>query len=278
VTATKISVSTLSAISANMGTLTAGEIRVGSGTVGVNFTGFRVMSTYLGGYNSDVFQAGIRVSDGVFVAAAGSVWIDSGGVNIAQSTSSLSAVKWFDSTDLVGRAIANWGGTASDPVYAILEAYNSNVSGDHAVAMLRAVDTGVDVRLNVDSNRTVSATGVEEFILNKGSLNWVDLSEGGDYKFVVASGNQFQVNHTTGTVLFRFTDGGLLYVYGGLYVGASTGSVGDNDIVCDGTISTEEGDEWNLGGVNSGTITPDSKIAVEINGTWYTLAAEEGLV
>lgn len=73
ITATELNVSMLSAITADMGTLTAGEIRVGTGTPGVDFTGFRVMSTYLAGYNDDTLQAGIRVSDGKWVAGGGTV-------------------------------------------------------------------------------------------------------------------------------------------------------------------------------------------------------------
>lgn len=87
ITATEITGSTLSAIYANMGTLTAGEIRIGTGTPGVNFTGFRIMSSYLAGYNNDTLQAGIRVSDGLFIAAAGDVIISENGIYIVAATS-----------------------------------------------------------------------------------------------------------------------------------------------------------------------------------------------
>lgn len=86
VTATKVSISTLSAITADMGTLTAGEIRIGSGTVGVNFTGFRVMSSYLAGYSGNTLQAGIRASDGKFIWAAGVGILDATGCKIVVST------------------------------------------------------------------------------------------------------------------------------------------------------------------------------------------------
>jgi hypothetical protein len=94
VTATKINVSSLSAISADMGTLTAGEIRVGSGTVGVDFTGFRVMATYLGGYDDDTLQAGLRASDGAFVAASGAITMTETHMTVASSGEDDNFVRW----------------------------------------------------------------------------------------------------------------------------------------------------------------------------------------
>jgi hypothetical protein len=85
VTATKIDVSTLSAITANMGTLTAGEIRVGSGTVGTDFTGFRIFSSYIAGYNSDAVQVYIDSSDGKMYAGGGNIKLDADGITIAGS-------------------------------------------------------------------------------------------------------------------------------------------------------------------------------------------------
>jgi len=90
ITATQITGSTLSAIYANMGLLTAGEIRIGSGTVGSNYTGFRIMSSYLAGYNNNTLQAGIRVSDGKFIAAGGKIIADEDGLR-AEDTSDLAS-------------------------------------------------------------------------------------------------------------------------------------------------------------------------------------------
>lgn len=102
VTATKCDISTLSAITADMGTLTAGEIRVGTGTVGSNFTGFRIMSSYIGGYNTDTLQAGIRSSDGKFIAGAGNVTLDADGVSLAYGTNAVNKIKWVYSTTAFG--------------------------------------------------------------------------------------------------------------------------------------------------------------------------------
>ena len=94
ITATELSISTLSSITANMGTLTAGEIRVGTGTPGVDFSGVILKSgeTYvIAGYDDDDFQAGLRTSDGLFVAGGGAVLAGKNGVVIT-----------YDATGAVG--------------------------------------------------------------------------------------------------------------------------------------------------------------------------------
>ncbi len=83
----KLFVDHLSAITANMGLLTAGEIRVGSGTVGVDFTGFRLDTDYIAGYNADVLQAYIASADGKLYAGAGAVIIDATGILVKETGS-----------------------------------------------------------------------------------------------------------------------------------------------------------------------------------------------
>ena len=92
----------------------------------------------------------------------------------------------------------------------------------------------------------------------------IDFS-GGDFDFNVAGGVALGVNAD-----------GSVDVLNGLSVGGK--AVDFQGLACASTIKTEEGNSWNLGGVNTGTITPDRKIAVEIDGQWYTLAAQVGLV
>jgi phage minor structural protein len=95
ITAAKMNVSELSAIVADLGTINAGDIRLGSGTVGSNFTGIRIYEDGLGTYrvagiNNEVLQAYFD-SDGIFKAGAGSVTIDATGThfegNIVEFTS-----------------------------------------------------------------------------------------------------------------------------------------------------------------------------------------------
>lgn len=82
VQADKCDISTLSAITANMGILTAGEIRIGTGTVGSNFTGFRILSSYIGGYNNDTLQVGIASSDGRLYLGGALIRGDSTGLKL----------------------------------------------------------------------------------------------------------------------------------------------------------------------------------------------------
>jgi len=75
----KLFIDTLSSITGNFGLITAGEIRVGTGTLGSNFTGWRFwVDTNVGrmaGYNSDTIQW-YSDTDGKLYAGAGAVVMD----------------------------------------------------------------------------------------------------------------------------------------------------------------------------------------------------------
>lgn len=95
VIADAISVTDLAAINADLGIINAGDIRLGSGTVGSGFTGIRIYEdgggTYrVAGLANDVLQAYLD-SDGIFKAGAGSITLDAGGAhfegNIVEFTS-----------------------------------------------------------------------------------------------------------------------------------------------------------------------------------------------
>jgi len=86
VTSDKINVAQLSAISADMGLLNAGEIRIGTGTIGSNFTGHRFWTDTSGvgriaGYNNNVIQWE-GATDGKLKAGSGSVVADSSGLSL----------------------------------------------------------------------------------------------------------------------------------------------------------------------------------------------------
>ncbi len=89
ITATKISVVNLQAVSADMGTLSAGEILLGNATTfGAGFTGLRMFKsgvTYqLIGYNAGTPQAYFD-SDGKLYAGGGLVLLDAGGIRITSN-------------------------------------------------------------------------------------------------------------------------------------------------------------------------------------------------
>jgi hypothetical protein len=94
ITADRLSVTSLAAITGNMGALTvdnlltigaSGEIRQGTGTLGSNFTGLRVWRESsvgrIAGYNNNV-QQWYAGTDGKLYAAAGNVRLDSSGITI----------------------------------------------------------------------------------------------------------------------------------------------------------------------------------------------------
>lgn len=116
VTAAKISVSSLSAISADMGTLTAGEIRVGTGTVGSNFTGFRIFSSYIAGYNNNTAQFYVSSSDGRAYWGGGNGVLDATGIKLTMPTNAIfnqtQGIRWTDNTGYVRL----WGYRTSLPL------------------------------------------------------------------------------------------------------------------------------------------------------------------
>ena len=83
----------LSAISANMGVLTAGAIRMPSGTPvtisTAGFTGFILTGERIAGYNAGTLQTEIRSSDGRFYASAGNVIIDATGIQMLNAVNSV---------------------------------------------------------------------------------------------------------------------------------------------------------------------------------------------
>jgi len=153
ITATELNVSQLSAITADMGLLTAGEIRVGTGTVGTDFTGFRIMSSYIGGYNSDTLQAGIRSSDGKFVAAGGDVVLDANGIQITRGTSGtdyIRAIRWMESGNERGRINCYY----SDPNYYVHLHAGSTASATPAIYL---VDSGADDYIRILAGRNADS-------------------------------------------------------------------------------------------------------------------------
>jgi hypothetical protein len=135
ITATELDVSQLSAIAADMGTLTAGEIQVGSGAVGTDFTGFRIFSTYIGGFNNDVFQAGIRSSDGKIVAGAGKVVMDADGLHLEAGTSGSPGTGIIDFE--YGSRIYEWT-SGSPATLQTLQLYAYSLASRHTRAELKA--------------------------------------------------------------------------------------------------------------------------------------------
>lgn len=87
VTAAKISVSSLSALSANMGTLTSGNITVdGSGFIRGGSTGYLTGSGFWMGYHSGMYKFHIGDPTGQYLAWTGSTLTFTGSLNVKSAT------------------------------------------------------------------------------------------------------------------------------------------------------------------------------------------------
>jgi len=129
----KLFIDTLSSITANFGLMNAGEIRVGTGTLGSNFTGWRLwVESSIGrmaGYNSDVLQW-YSDTDGKLYAGAGNVIVDSSGLSIKGS----SFLKFYQSAALVGAFLS-----VLDTLYLTVDSgYHVNLG--NAIGRLRIFD------------------------------------------------------------------------------------------------------------------------------------------
>jgi len=100
IAASEIYANYLSSITADFGLITSGEARFGTGTVGVNFSGVRIYTSGIEGYNSEVLQVTIDASDGTLIAGAGYVTMDVDGLSIIEDTSISASrkIQWLDNT------------------------------------------------------------------------------------------------------------------------------------------------------------------------------------
>lgn len=289
ITAGNMNVATLSALTADMGTLTAGEIRVGTGTVGSTFTGYRIKSDILGGYNNNVLQAWFDVTTGHFKAGAGAVILKTNGIVLDKGIGSGAQIATYYGTDYAGGFTTQWGGGAGDILRTVVSADNTDVDGSFGAVTLRAVDGAVTATFNVGSNKTIDATTCNKFQLEdggdkwlvaqkttltlyNGTRNWIEFDSTG-YLNIRYGGsgavNGLRLYNSIGTLMQHFTSDGYFYTLHDMTARALTLS---------GTIKTTSNKAWNLGGTAPGTITPDYKVHVEIDNQWYTLQAQLGLV
>lgn len=133
-TADKLFVQHLSAITANMGLLNAGEIRVGDGTVGADFTGLRLFnesaSLYaLVGYDNDVEQARFD-TDGTIKWAAGKGTLGADGLSFIYNVHNYISMDASPGTSML--YIRN-SSAFSGPASAIWADNNSSASATYAV-------------------------------------------------------------------------------------------------------------------------------------------------
>lgn len=150
VTAGKISVTTLDAVAADMGLLTAGEIRVGSGIVGTDFTGIRLrydsanFAGYLEGINGDVVQAYFD-SDGIFKAGSGSVRLSTSGLEMDAGSSANNTLTWTDGTGVEMGEL--WSNTSGE----------LRLKGSNKIVMF----AGTGTSLQIESGQKIAINGTD---------------------------------------------------------------------------------------------------------------------
>jgi len=126
ITEQNITISSLDALFGRMDTLEIarllviandGELRHGTGTPGVDFTGWRIFGDEIAGYNNDVWQVKIDSSDGSLKAGGGKVTLNAEGISVSAGIAGPGGVS--DPTVINAGASAIWG-------------YNSTAGGLHS--------------------------------------------------------------------------------------------------------------------------------------------------
>jgi hypothetical protein len=245
VTAAKITVATLSALSADMGTLTAGTIKMGTGTKDVNLTGFQLDSGEIVGQAAGVDQVYISAADGKLYAGAGAVVIGSAGIWIA------------DQEDLIDKKLL-FGNTAALP-------YSWLHTGPTSVYwwQLYAVDCLTNMTHALMSSRELGAHSLIRTQLSYDDRFAYPISV---FKVQAYDGqyvrNILEVEGYKGDASGVFT--GALSTYGYIYPGTGTA------IQATGYITAHATGKLALmgGNVGIGTAAPNTKL--EVSGTTRT--------
>lgn len=275
-TANEIYGNTLSVIAADMGTLTAGAINItGGGAFGrillsvggialydvadnrrmwlnandgtLEFSSaedgnprIEIGSTEIAGYDgADVKQFYLSAATGVAYAGAGAVWLDEDGLSLAGADAVASTIKW-----VVGGVII-----ADQKAYVA-----ANEKWMYIQTLIPA--SNLDrTKIYLEAN---APAGSDSAVL---SIISGRAADAGWASFHIEGAERLNVY---GGYVKAFND---LRVQGGLYVGADA-DPDDNDIWCDGEISTDGGTtRYNWGGHNAtGDVACSGYIDIQING------------
>jgi len=164
ITANKINVGTLSAITANMGVLTAGNINMFTGTWDDDATGFRLTADEICGQNAGTDQVIIQASDGKLYAGGGECGADEDGYWIKAPASGdlqvVNKLRWIRADDSIAFEIFGIDEPTSDYSSGSLIAHGSAGAPD-AIVILQAIgyDTGYHAL------KVVAETGGEVYVL-----------------------------------------------------------------------------------------------------------------
>jgi len=150
ITAAKLNVTALSAITADMGTLTAGTIQTAA--AGNNRIVINIADGIVGYNAADVVQFQLDPADGKAYAGAGAVMLDASGVSITGGVGVANAVKWYSGGDL----LATIYGCDADPLRGSLVMGTYSYDGaDYAHTVLFADGHGA-----LESPTVILASGI----------------------------------------------------------------------------------------------------------------------
>jgi len=157
---------------------------------------------------------------------------------------------------------------------------------DSALGVIFQVDSNGDVLTasgNIEATAGLTLTGTSVTLANA-ARNVIVVDADGDVEVTLGD--------AAGAKEFRLVDNGLNEVFainsdGNINIpstfrinvgGNSRLTLGaDGNLEVEDTIRTSSNVEWNLGNHAAGTIAPDTKIHVQLDGDWFTLCAEAGL-
>lgn len=207
ITATEITGTALSAIYADMGVLTAGEIRMYSGTWDSDANGFRLVTSEIAGQQGGADQIRIAAADGKLYAGAGAVWLDEDGINLSAVDTDPSKIKWIKSA--TGATLSEIGtyetGTTQYMRLRVNEPSSASVRG--VIQLLASAPAGA-----------YSDTDITLYSEDNGATSQISMYAGGSnkfevraYKVAVINEVPFQITGGTSDPTTSVADGMLYY-------------------------------------------------------------------
>lgn len=124
----------------------------------------------IGRNSSAVMQWETDATTGALKAGGGVVKLDATGLTLAEGAAGANMVRWLSGATAIGAVHTSWGGGAGDDIIAWLIA-EKNVAGQNATVILAAADGAVEVRISVNSNRTITLGGSADLVLLPGGLD-----------------------------------------------------------------------------------------------------------
>jgi len=230
--------------------ITDGKFKIASSTSGNRI---EIDADEIAGYDAaGTKQFYLQASNGKAYAGGGVVVLDEDGIAIDVGSDNKNKIRFMDGAVSVGYM---WGDDYVGGAYIGLAAGPSKIAGDSSVIRVDALpQAGIN-----------SATGIDVHSQETGILGYLAIHADGVNTFIAKNG---------WCGVYEY-----LRVGKGIYVGdpALSTEANDNDIWCEGEISTDGGShKWHFDGTSGTNPMSTMCVRVSINGTHYSLLAREG--